>query len=360
MDGDIIARYRAGASMRELAEYFHTSAYTIRQTLLTAGEPIKPRGRQRMAVSSDAIAELYDAGLEFEEIADRLGVHPQSVRSRYNEIRSQRGLVRQGRWHRFLLKALEQQPRVVIVTEVAEHLGREPTKNEAHAVRRAARDLSLRGSATLDYESVTGRRGSYLVIVRNRDAEDQLNPAPAVDRAAPAGSRKGHIPWYELFDDALTTQPIVAVDRIAEAHLGRTPTRTEFTAAHRAAHGYARAGNAQAFDVWTRRGDGHHKVRVLLLARTDADLDDTDQLLAAALSRPVPSEPRGTTLQTLLASIKKGAQACRRLNIDDVEPTCAQHHAADIAAAVDDFRRLHDRLLQHGRANSSADTSTSS
>lgn len=91
MDVDaIIARYRQGASMLTLADQHHTSRHTIRRILHAAGEPIRPTGRPRLNVSSEAIAELYEAGVSFAEISTRFGIHPDAARTRYHEIRSQR------------------------------------------------------------------------------------------------------------------------------------------------------------------------------------------------------------------------------------------------------------------------------
>ena len=100
MDADeIVARYRAGASMLALADRYGTSKNTIRKVLNAAGEPIRPTGRPRLKVSSEAIADLYEAGTSFTEIADRLGIHPDAARTRYHEIRAQRGLTRRNQWH---------------------------------------------------------------------------------------------------------------------------------------------------------------------------------------------------------------------------------------------------------------------
>ena len=61
---DIIARYRAGASMLSLADQHHTSRHTIRRILHAAGEPTRPTGRPRLDVSSDTIADLYESRVQ--------------------------------------------------------------------------------------------------------------------------------------------------------------------------------------------------------------------------------------------------------------------------------------------------------
>ena len=60
-----------------------------------------------------------------------------------------------------------------------------------------------------------------------------------------------HVSWYEVFDDALSSRPVVAVRHVAEAHLGRPPTRSEITSARRAANTYARGSNAQTLRTMT-------------------------------------------------------------------------------------------------------------
>lgn len=154
--------------MQVLADRFGVSRHTIRRILVAAGEPTRPAGRPRLAASSDAIADLYEAGISFEEIATRLRIHPDAARTRWDEVRSRRGLTRRGLWHRVLLDALLVKDIVAILPTAAEHLGRMPTRNEAHAARRAARDLARAGEAGLDHQLITweGRSAHYVVLVR--------------------------------------------------------------------------------------------------------------------------------------------------------------------------------------------------
>ena len=173
MDADeIVDRYRAGASMLTLADRYGTSKHTIRKLLHAAGEPIRPSGRPRLPVSSDTIADLYEAGHSFDDIATRLGIHPDAARTRYHEIRTQRGLTRRNVWHQVLLDALHLQPTVAVLPAADAHLGRRPTSNEAHAARRAARDLAHAGEATLDHRTLTWRDRTtrYLVLTRRPDS----------------------------------------------------------------------------------------------------------------------------------------------------------------------------------------------
>ena len=162
-----------------------------------------------------------------------------------------------------------------------------------------------------------------------------------------------HVSWYEVFDDALSSRPVIAVSRVVEAHLGHSPTRSEITSARRAANSYARGSNAHTLHVWARRADGR-KIRVLLLARADADLDDTDQLEAVATGRAaVPrtrGRPRGAQgVESLLAAIVKSAHSSRRVDLDHLDPEHARHLADELDDALNDFRRLRDRLHRRGR-----------
>ena len=157
-----------------------------------------------------------------------------------------------------------------------------------------------------------------------------------------------HVSWYEVFDDALGIRSVVAVSQVAEAHLGRTPTRSEVTSAPRAANSYARRSNAQTLHVAGRRTDGR-RVQALLLARADADLDDTDQLQAVVSGRAglprTRGRPRGTQgVESLLTAIVHNAHSARRVDIEHVDPGHAAHLADDLADALNDLRHLRDRL----------------
>lgn len=99
---------------------------------------------------------------------------PTAAWVRYLEVRDQRGFT-PGRWHKLLLAALEAYPAVLVVATAAAELGRAPTAAEAHAVRRAARQLARVGVADTGHVTVTwnGRRTAYLCLARpGVDAHD--------------------------------------------------------------------------------------------------------------------------------------------------------------------------------------------
>lgn len=73
------------------------------------------------------------------------------------------------------------------------------------------------------------------------------------------------IQWHRVFDDALRSSDVVAVARTAAAYLGREPTRSELTAARRAANSHAEVSNSQVLHA--RGSQNGRAVHVLLLAR---------------------------------------------------------------------------------------------
>lgn len=170
----IVALYTAGVAMQTIADRTGIGRTSIRKVLLAEGVPRRATGRPRMALSSQAVAELYESGLTMAEVAERLKIRPGTAWPRYLEVRDQRG-VTPGRWHKVLLDALEKHPAVLVVAVAATDLRRTPTTTEAHAVRRAARELARVGVADTAHVTVTwnGRRAAYLSLARpGVDAND--------------------------------------------------------------------------------------------------------------------------------------------------------------------------------------------
>jgi hypothetical protein len=58
--------------------------------------------------------------------------------------------------------------------------------------------------------------------------------------------------WQQVLTDALDQNLAIGVRAAVADHLGRAPTRSELTAARRAAHGYAALGHARVFHVPAR------------------------------------------------------------------------------------------------------------
>jgi hypothetical protein len=69
------ARYRAGTTtIRELARTSHVTEATMRQWFAAAGEPIRPKGWRRLAVSDERLLELADQGLTQRQIGELVGL----------------------------------------------------------------------------------------------------------------------------------------------------------------------------------------------------------------------------------------------------------------------------------------------
>lgn len=188
--GDVIALYTAGVSMALIAERTGLSRTTVRQVLLAAGVPRRPTGRPRMALSSKAVADLYESGLTMPQVAKRLRIRPAFAWTRYVEIRHQRGLA-PGRWHKLLLEALETAAIVVVVAVAADHVGRELTNAEGHAVRRAARELARVGVADTGHVTLVrnGRRSSYLTLARPGVDPNDAQPLIQADQSRRGDAR---------------------------------------------------------------------------------------------------------------------------------------------------------------------------
>ncbi len=87
------------------------------------------------------------------------------------------------------------------------------------------------------------------------------------------------VQWHPVLDQALAETSVVGVADAVTHHLGRRPTKSEITAARRAAHRYAATGQAQLTLLPSVAAGRKH--RVLVLARPDVDLDDVQELRRA-------------------------------------------------------------------------------
>lgn len=168
--------YRAGVSLQSIVERTGIGRTTIRKILLAEGVPRRPSGHPRLSVSSEAVAALYESGLTMKETAKRLKINPNAAWARYLEVRDRRGIT-PGRWHQVLLEALELSPAVLVVATATAAVGRDLSRTEAAAVRRAARELDRVGVADLGHVTVTwnGQRAAYLSVAR--PGVDANNPS---------------------------------------------------------------------------------------------------------------------------------------------------------------------------------------
>ena len=165
----------------------------------------------------------------------------------------------QGRWESLLLAALDEAPAVGVRRVLERHVGRDPSRAELSAVRRAAHQLAAAGLAEVVHLRAprvrTGRGSSYLVLTRLGAvvAEEVLLEAAAPPRpaAGPAGDRWG--------DTALAGRVVAG----AVEQAGRSPrVRVERLERERAAELAAELGPALAelqrlHRLLARRGRQH-------------------------------------------------------------------------------------------------------
>lgn len=159
------------------------------------------------------------------------------------------------------------------------------------------------------------------------------------------------IQWHQVFDDALRVNDAIVVALVAGAYIGRKPTRSELSAARRAANTYATKSNMQVLHVAANRADGR-STRVLLLARPDADLDDTERLHAIAsglAAVPRRHGRRQQSIESLVSAVVKTSRSARRVDIGDLDREHIPTLSNDLAAALNDLSRLQDRLQRQAR-----------
>lgn len=84
LDREFAKAYRAGLTIRQVAERYGYSASVVQRSLARAGQQSRPRGGgQRLPHETfQTTALLYRAGLSMNEISALLGVHYNSIRHR--------------------------------------------------------------------------------------------------------------------------------------------------------------------------------------------------------------------------------------------------------------------------------------
>lgn len=184
--------------------------------------------------------------------------------------------------------------------------------------------------------------------------------------SSPAGSPRQHlcmvlpvaVQWHRVLDRALSRSAVVTVGDAVTEHLGRTPTRSEMSAARRAAHRYATTGEAQ--EAILSAVVGGTARRVLILARPDVDLHDVSALRrSAAKPARILVKPQGQMTkdtarraETLLTEVAKSARASRLLPVTQIEPAHARLLAEDLSEAIADLAALAADLTRRSRQGS--------
>ena len=163
------------------------------------------------------------------------------------------------------------------------------------------------------------------------------------------------VQWHRVLDRALSESAVVTVSDAVTEHVGRAPTRSEMSAARRAAHRYAATGEAQEA-VLSTVVDGTAR-RVLVLARPEVDLHDVSALRrsvakrARELDKPQGQNTKDTArrAESLLTQVVQSARAGRLLPVMQIEPAHARLLAEDLTEAVADLAVLAASLTRRSR-----------
>lgn len=92
------------------------------------------------------------------------------------------------------------------------------------------------------------------------------------------------VQWRQLLVDALVEHPTVAVQTVVENHLGRRPSRSEQSAARRAAHTLAGRGDAVLHHLTVKTGAG--RTRLIISRPPDTSAGNPDRRVEDAPERP--------------------------------------------------------------------------
>ncbi len=163
------------------------------------------------------------------------------------------------------------------------------------------------------------------------------------------------VQWHPVLDQALAETAVVGVSDAVSHHLGRRPTKSEITAARRAAHRYAASGQAQ-LTLLPSVAAGR-KYRVLVLARPDVDLDDVSALRqATATPGKKAAKAQGDGVrdtarraESLLTQVSHATRAARLLPVNHIEPAHAKLLAEDLTEVVAGLATLAADLTRRSR-----------
>ena len=163
------------------------------------------------------------------------------------------------------------------------------------------------------------------------------------------------VQWHPVLDQALAETAVVGVADAVARHLGRRPTKSEITAARRAARRYAATGQGQ-LTLLPSVAAGR-KYRVLVLARPDVNLDDVPvlrQVVAATAGKAAKPQGQGVKdaarrAESLLTQVSHATRAARLLPVDQIEPAHAKLLAEDLTEVVAGLATLAADLVHRSR-----------
>lgn len=167
--------------------------------------------------------------------------------------------------------------------------------------------------------------------------------------------------WHRLFADALAIREAIGVAVTVEQHLGRQPTRSELSAARRAAHSYASAGRAQITQVSVPvpvegRGVGTY---VVLVRPESVGRGDTYRAMLRRAAQGCTSPPstgrmrRGRLrpapfLRGTVSTVEGAAAGVRYLDVTAIDPAEAEELSDSLGESLLELNRLR-RLLTRRR-----------
>jgi hypothetical protein len=154
--------------------------------------------------------------------------------------------------------------------------------------------------------------------------------------------------WQQVLADALDQNLAIGVRAVVADHLGRAPTRTELTAARRAAHSLAALGRARVLHMPGEADADAGDRNYLVLAKPTVIMNDIRlRGLAVAGSdaagRKSPHN-HAQTARNLRRSLRNAAAGARLIQADGLDSKSAVDVAASLADALDELDRLQRRL----------------
>lgn len=163
--------------------------------------------------------------------------------------------------------------------------------------------------------------------------------------------------WHRLFADALANHEAIGVAVTVEQHLGRRPTRSELSAARRAAHSYASAGRAHITQVSVPVPvEGHGVGTYVVLVRPESvEKGDTYRAMLRQAAQGCTSPPstgrtrRGRLrpapfLRGTVSTVEGAAAGVRYLDVTAIDPAEAEELSDSLGESLLELNRLR-RLL---------------
>lgn len=161
--------------------------------------------------------------------------------------------------------------------------------------------------------------------------------------------------WQLVLADALEDHLAVGVRSVVVNHLGRSPTRSEVTAARRAAHSLAASGRARTMHVPGSDFDDKVGDRAyLILARPKVVMSEAQlrRLLVArdgAVGSQHAPHNQAEAMRRLSRSLQSAVAGCRLINVETLADDSVADLLQRLTAAEAELHRLQGRLERRVR-----------